>query len=75
VFFGNNSQPTFHPSNTFHKPAFSGAAGAPRPPTPVAQVQPSAGYSDIDKIERRINNNVERMINGNMRRMIRMMTE
>jgi len=48
---------------------------APRPPPPVAQVQPPLGYTDIDKLERRINNNVEGMINVNMERMMRMITE
>ena len=48
---------------------------APRAPPPIAQVQPPPGYTDIDKLERRINNNVERMINVNMERMIRIMTE
>ena len=33
------------------------------------------GYTDIDKIETRINNNVERMINANTEKIMRMMTE
>ena len=48
---------------------------APRPPPPIAQVQPLPGYTNIDKLERRINNNVERMINTNVEGMMRMMTE
>jgi len=48
---------------------------APRPPPFIAQVQPPPGYTDIDKLERRISNNAERMINANMERMMRMMTE
>ena len=48
---------------------------APRPPPPVAQVQPPLGYTDIDKFERRNNNNVERMINTDMERVMRMMTK
>jgi len=48
---------------------------APSPPPPIAQVQLSPSYTDINKIERRINNNVERMINANMEKIIRMMTE
>ena len=41
----------------------------------VAQVQPSPDYTDINKIEGRINNNVERMINANIERMMSMITE
>jgi len=48
---------------------------APRRPLPIAQVQPPPDYTDIDKMERRIKNNVERMINANMERMMRMMTK
>ena len=75
MFPGNNSQPISHPSHSFQIPTFSGVRNAPRPPPPIAQVQPPPGYTDIDKFERRVNNNVERMINANMERMIRMMTE
>jgi len=48
---------------------------APRPPPSMTQVQFPPRYTDIDKLERRINNNVEIMINSNMDRMMRMMTE
>lgn len=48
---------------------------APIPPPPVAQVQRPHGYTDIKKIEARINNNMERMVNINMKKMMRMMTE
>ena len=75
MFHGNNPQHLSHPSHSFQRPAFSGAPNASRPPPPVAQVQPPPGYTDIDKLERRINNNVERMINANMEKMMRMMTE
>ena len=75
VFLENNSQPISHPSNFFQRSAFSGVPHAPKPPPPIAQVQPPLGYTDIDKLEKRINNNVERMINANMERMMRMMTE
>jgi len=70
-----NSQPVSHPSSSFQRPVFSGVPNAPRPPPPVSQVQPPPGYSDIDKMKRRIKNNVERMINANMERMMRMMTK
>jgi len=40
---------------------------APRPPPSIAQVQSLPGYTGIDKLERRINNNVARMINANMK--------
>jgi len=42
---------------------------------PVAQIQPPPGYANIDKIERRLNNNIERMVNANMEKMMRMMTK
>jgi len=74
VFPENNSQPISHPSNSFQILAFSGVPNAPKPLPPIAQVQPPLGYTDIDKLERRINNNVERMINANIERMMRMMT-
>ena len=48
---------------------------APRPPAPVAQAQPPSDYTNIDRMERRINSNVERMISANMKKMMRMMTE
>jgi len=50
-------------------------SNAPRPPPSIVQVQPPPSYINVDKLERRINNNVERMINANMERMMRMMTE
>jgi len=75
VFPGNNSQPISHPSNSFQRLTFLGVPNAPRPPMPVTQIQPPPGYTDIDKIERRINSNVQRMINANMEKMMRMMTE
>jgi len=50
-------------------------SNAPRPPPPVAQAQRPPGYTDIDRIERRINSNVEGMISANMEKMMRMMTE
>ena len=75
MFPGNNSQSIFHPSKSFQRQAFSGVPNAPRPPFPTAQVQPPLDYTDIDKLERRINNNVERMINANMERMMTIMTE
>jgi len=37
--------------------------------------QPAPGYTDIDKLERRIDNNVERMINSNIKRIMGMMNE
>ena len=37
---------------------------APRPPPPIAQVQTPPNYTDIDKLERGINNHVQRMINA-----------
>ena len=46
-----------------------------RPPPRVAQAQPPLGYTDVDRIERRINSNVERMISANMEKMMRMMIE
>ena len=68
IFLGNNSQSISHPSNSFQRPTFSGVPNALRP-------QPAPGFTDIDKLERRINNNVERIINANMERMMRMMAE
>jgi len=47
----------------------------PRPPPPIVQVQPPPSYTDIDKLERRVNYNVERMINANMKIIMGMMTE
>ena len=75
MFPGNNSQPISHPSHSFQRSTFSGVPNAPRPPPPIAQVQPPPSYTDIDKLERRINNNMESMINANMERMMRIMTE
>ena len=75
MFPVKNSQPISHPSNSFQRPAFSIVPNAPRPLPPIAQVQPPPSYTNIDKLERRINNNVERMINANMERMMRMTTE
>jgi len=75
MFPRNNSRCLSHPSNSFQRSAFSGVPNAPRPTPPIVQVQPSPGYTDIDKLERRINNNMERMINANMERIMRMMTE
>jgi len=54
--------------------AFLGVPNAPTLPPLVVQVRPPPSYTDIDKLERRINNNVERMINANIERMMRMMT-
>ena len=54
---------------------FPGVPNTPRPPPPVAQAQPPASYTDIDRMKRRINSNVERMISANMEKMMRMMTE
>jgi len=71
----NNSQPISHSSGSFQRPAFSGVPNAPRPPPPEAQVQPLHGYTDIDKIERKINSNMERMINAHMKRMMRIMAQ
>ena len=48
---------------------------APKPSPPIALIQHPFGYTDIDKIEIRINNNVERMINANMEKMMRMTSE
>ena len=48
---------------------------APRPPPSIAQVQSPPGYTDIDELERRINNNLDRMINANMERIMRMMID
>jgi len=75
VFPRVNSQPISLPSNSFQRLAFSGVPNAPKPLPPVTQVQPSPDYTDINKIERIINNNIERMINANMKKMITMMTE
>ena len=75
MFLGNNSQPISHPSNPFQRPTFLDVPNVPRPPPPILQVQPPPSYTDIDKLERKINNNVQRMINANMERMTRMMTE
>ena len=61
-----NSQPISHSSNSYSRLTFQGAPNTPRPPPHVAQVQPPFGYTDIDKIERKINISVERMINVNM---------
>ena len=66
MFPSNNSQPISHPSSSFQRPAFQGLPNAPRPPPPVAQIQPPPGYTNMDKIERRLNNNMERMVNANM---------
>jgi len=46
-----------------------------RSPPPVTQIQPTPGYTDIDKIERRLNSSIERMVNANIKKMMRMMTE
>jgi len=70
-----NSQPISHPPNSFQRLALSGVPNAPRPLPPVAQAQPPPGYTDIDRMERRINGNVERMISANMEKMMRMMNE
>jgi len=72
MFPRNNSQPISLPSHSFQRPAFACVPNAPRPPLPTAQVQPPPGYIDIDKLERRINNNVERMINANIEGVLRM---
>ena len=45
------------------------------PLPPIAQVRPLYGYTDIGKIERRINTNTERMINANMKKVMRIMIE
>jgi len=66
MFPSNNSQPISHPSNSYQRLPFLGITNAPRPPAPVAHVQPPPGYIDIDKIQRRLNNNMERMMNANM---------
>jgi len=71
----HNSQPISHLPNSFQRPAFLGVPNAPRPPPPVTQAQPLPGYTDIDRMERRINSNVERMISANMKKMMQMMTE
>ena len=70
-----NSQPISHPPNSFQRPAFPGVPNATKPPPPVPQAQPPPGYTDIDRMERRINSNVERMISANMEKMMRMMIE
>ena len=75
IFPGNNSQPISHPSHSFQRPNFLGVPNAPIPPPPIDQVQPPPGYTNIDKLGRKINNNVERMINANKERMMRMVTE
>ena len=78
TFYGNNFQPSAQPPQSFPRPIFSGAPNAPRPPLPVAQMQPPPSYTELDKFEWRINNNIERMINANnahMERMMRMITE
>jgi len=76
VFPSNNSQPISHPSNSFQRPAFQGLPNALIPPPhPVAQIQPPPGYTDIDKIERRLNNHMERMVNANMEKMMGIITE
>ena len=75
VFLRNNSQPICHAINSYSRPAFQAVPNASRTPPPVAQVQPPPGYSNINKIERRINANVKRMVNANMKKMMRMMTK
>jgi len=65
-FSSNNSQPISHPSNSYQRLPFQGIPNAPKPPPPATQVQPLPSYTDIDKIERRLNNNMERMMNANM---------
>ena len=76
VFPSNNSQSISYPSNSYQRPTFQGLPNAPRPPPPpIAQVQPPLSYTDIDKIERRLNNNMERIVNANMKKMMRIMTE
>ena len=50
-------------------------SNTPRSLSPITQVRTPRGYTNIDKIERRINNNMERIINANMEKMMRMMTE
>ena len=49
MFPRNNSQPISYPSNSFQRSTFSGVPNAPRPPPPIAQVQPPPGYTDIEK--------------------------
>jgi len=44
MFPGNNSKPISHPSHSIQRPAFSGMPNAPRPPPPIAQVQPPPGH-------------------------------
>ena len=72
-FLKTTPRPSLIPLIPF-RDRLSGVPNAPRPPSPVAQVQPPPGYTNIDKIEMRINSNVERMINANMERMMRIMT-
>jgi len=48
---------------------------APRPPLFASKIQHPLGYTDVDKIERRINNNLDGMTNTDIEKMMRMMTE
>ena len=61
----NNALFISHPSNSYQRPPFQGIPNAPRPPPPAAQIQPPPSYINIDKIKRRLNNNMERMMNNN----------
>jgi len=70
-----NSQPISHSHNSFQRLVFPSVPNAPRPLPSVAQAQPPSRYTDMDRMERRINSNVERMISANMEKMMRMMTE
>jgi len=60
VFLENNSPPISYPPNFFQRPAFDSV--------PNAHIQSPPGYTNIDKIEKRINNNMEEMISANVKK-------
>jgi len=51
VFLSNNSRPISRPSNYYQGLTFQGMFRAPRPSSPVAQIQSLGGYADIHKIK------------------------
>jgi len=59
------------------RPGYQGIPNAPRQPVhpppiaPIAQSQPTLGYSELNKYERRIKNDMKRMLRENNERMLR----